>query len=103
MRKGYDSLCGLVLQHFNTTVLSGDVFIFMSRQRNRIKLLHWQGDAFAIFQKRLERGTYEIPKHYGDAKSIILTLQQLQFILEGIILSCIRKRKRFEHPNVYKG
>lgn len=102
MRKGFDSLCGMVQQEFALTALSGDVFIFINKPRNRIKLLHWQGDGFAIFHKRLERGTYEIPKQNNTAKSISLSTQQLQFILEGIVLSSIRKRQRYEHLIVDK-
>lgn len=102
MRKGFDSLCGMVQEHFKTTALNGDVFIFINRYRNRIKLLHWQGDGFAIYQKRLERGTYEIPKQSSASNAILLTHQQLQFILEGLVLSSIRKRKRYEHSIVDK-
>lgn len=102
MRKGYDGLCGLVQQHFNLTALTGDVFIFTNKYRNRIKLLHWQGDGFAIFQKRLERGTFEIPKQNNANHTLILTHEQLQFILEGIVLSSIKKRKRYEHTIVDK-
>ena len=80
MRKGFDSLCGMVQLEFRLSSLSGDVFIFINKPRNRIKLLHWQGDGFAIFHKRLERGTYEIPKQNSSEKSISLTAHQLQFI-----------------------
>lgn len=102
MRKGFDSLCGVVQEQFKMTALSGDVFIFINQHRNRIKLLHWQGDGFAIFHKRLERGTYEIPKQNTASNSIVLTSHQLQFILDGIVLSSIRKRKRYEHQIVNK-
>ncbi|MBK7970723.1 MAG: IS66 family insertion sequence element accessory protein TnpB [Bacteroidetes bacterium] len=61
MRKGYDCLNGLVRNEFKKDPLLGDVFIFLSR-RNKIKLFHWQGDGFCIFSKRLEKGTFEIPK-----------------------------------------
>lgn len=62
MRKGFNGLCGLVRNEFLQNPLSGDVFIFINRPRNRIKLLHWQGDGFAIYYKRLEKGTYEMPE-----------------------------------------
>ena len=100
MRKGVDGLSGVVQQDFNQTALSGDVFIFLNQHRNRIKLLHWQGDGFAIYYKRLERGTFEIPQADVANKAITLSHQQLQFILDGIVLSCIRKRKRYEHAIV---
>jgi transposase len=102
MRKGYNSLCGLVQAHFQTTVLSGDVFIFINRPRNRIKLLQWQHDGYAIYQKRLEHGTYEMPTSNTKTTALNLTAQQLQFILEGIVLSSIKKRKRYEHVIVDK-
>ena len=102
MRKGFDSLCGVVQTQFQMTALSGDVFIFINQHRNRIKLLQWQGDGFAVFHKRLERGTYEIPKENSTSNSILLTSHQLQFILEGIVLSSIRKRRRYERQIVNK-
>ncbi len=102
MRKGFDSLCGVVQTQFQMTALSGDVFIFINQHRNRIKLLQWQGDGFAVFHKRLERGTYEIPKQNSTSNSILLTSHQLQFILEGIVLSSIRKRRRYERQIVNK-
>jgi transposase len=100
MRKGVDGLSGVIQQDFNQNALSGDVFIFLNQNRNRIKLLHWQGDGFAIYYKRLERGTFEIPQADPANKAITLTHHQLQFILDGIVLSCIKKRKRYEHAIV---
>lgn len=95
MRKGFDSLSGVVQRDFKQEPVSGDVFIFINHHRNRIKLLHWQGDGFAIFYKRLESGTYEIPATDEQQNSIVLTAHQLQFILDGIVLSSIKKRRRF--------
>ena len=96
MRKGYDGLSGLVRNEWKKDPLSGDVFIFLSKQRNKIKLLHWQSDGFVIYSKRLEKGTFELPKDH----SIEITAHQLQFILDGIYLSSIKKRMRYEQANV---
>ena len=96
MRKGFDSLCGLVSREFLMNTLSGDVFIFLNHRRDRIKVLHWQGDGFAIFYKRLEKGTYEIPKKENDKQAIEIDSQTLQFILEGITLCSVKKRKRYQ-------
>ena len=93
MRKGYDGLSGIVRNEWKKDPLSGDVFIFLSKQRNKIKLLHWQKDGFIIYSKRLEKGTFELPKD----NSIEISAHQLQFILEGIYLSSIKKRMRYEH------
>jgi len=102
MRKGFNGLCGLVRNEFLQNPLSGDVFIFINRPRNRIKLLHWQGDGFAIYYKRLEKGTYEMPEIKTDSASIELDAQQLLLILEGISLLSVKKRRRYAHHFVDK-
>jgi len=102
MRKGFNGLCGLVRNEFKQNPLNGDVFIFINRPRNRIKLLHWQGDGFAIYYKRLEKGTYELPEARSESVSIEIGMQQLMLILEGISLLSVRKRKRYEHHFVDK-
>jgi len=102
MRKGFDGLCGLVSNEFKMSPLSGDVFIFFSKQRSRIKILHWQGDGFAIYSKRLEKGTYELPTENSCGCSIEISSHQLLFILEGIVLSSVKKRVRYEHTVVHK-
>ena len=96
MRKGYDGLSGLVSNEWKMNPLSGDVFIFLSKQRNKIKLLHWQGDGFVIYSKRLEKGTFELPGDNGAENKIEITGQQLQFILDGINLSSIKHRIRYK-------
>jgi transposase len=93
MRKGFDGLSGIVRNELQKDPLNGDVFIFINRRRNQIKLLLFEGDGFSIYHKRLERGTYEIPDGIGD--HIVLRHDQLQFILQGILLSSVRHRKRF--------
>jgi transposase len=102
MRKGFDGLCGLIQQDFHQSALSGDVFIFRNAQGNRMKLLHWQGDGFVIYYKRLEKGTFEIPGPLPGANPLSITHQQLSFILEGIVLSSVKKRLRFQRENVGK-
>lgn len=93
MRKSFDGLSGLVRNGLNKDPLTGDVFIFLNRRRNQIKILLFEGDGFSIYHKRLERGTYEIPEGMGD--HIHLGPQQLQFILQGVLLNSVRHRKRF--------
>jgi len=99
MRKGFDSLCGLVKNEFKMNPLSGDVFIFLSRSKNKIKLLQWQQDGFAIYYKRLEKGTFELPLNI-EGSAALITSQQLMLIMEGIKLSSIKKHKRYEHISV---
>ncbi len=61
MRKGFDGLYGLVLEHMELDPRLGYLFVFMNRQRTRIKVLHWNIDGLALFHKRLERGTFKRP------------------------------------------
>ena len=100
MRKGIDSLCGLVRNDFKSdgnrmNPLSGEVYIFLSRSKNKIKLLQWQRDGFAIYYKRLEKGTFELPLNL-KGPSALITSQQLMLIMEGIKLSSVKKHKRYE-------
>lgn len=91
MRKGMDSLAGLVTNELKRNPLSGDLFIFINRRRNQLKMLHWQGDGYAIFYKRLEKGTYELPD--GDK----ITSEQLLFLLQGVVLKTVKKHARYSH------
>jgi transposase len=91
MRKGFDGLCGLVSAQMGRDVLSGDVFIFVNRGRNRVKLLVWDRTGFVIWCKRLEEGTFELP---ADARAE-LRWDELVLILEGICLGSVRRRKRY--------
>jgi transposase len=95
MRKGFDGLCGVVFNEFMMSPLSGDVFIFLNQRKDRIKILHWQGDGFAIYNKRLERGTFEIPLNDDALKSIEIDASIMQLIMDGISLSSVKKRRRF--------
>jgi transposase len=102
MRKGFDSLSGVVSQHMKLSALSGSVFIFVNRRRNQLKLLLWEGDGFSLYHKRLEQGTFELPGGAAPSKDktngISLTHQQLQLILQGISLKSVKHRKRYQHP-----
>lgn len=98
MRKGFDSLCGIITAQMNHNALSGAVFIFFNKKHNQIKILLFEGDGFALYHKRLERGTYELPEADHKTSSTAVTNEQLQLILQGISLKSIRKRKRYQHP-----
>ena len=103
MRKGFDSLSGIVSQHMQLNALSGAVFIFVNRRRNQLKLLLWEGDGFSLYHKRLEQGTYELPAvQINKAGSVNITAQQLLLILQGISLKSIKHRRRYIHPSFEK-
>jgi transposase len=96
MRKSFYSLAGIVSEQMSGNPMSGDIFIFLSRRRNQVKLLRWEKDGFAIYTKRLEQGTYDFPKDL-DADSYLISHQQLLLILQGISLKQVRYRKRYQH------
>jgi transposase len=96
MRKGFDSLCGVVSSQMSLDALSGAIFIFINKKRNQVKLLLWEGDGLSLYYKRLEKGTYERPAYSETTTSTILTYQQLQFILQGVALQKIQYRKRYQ-------
>lgn len=94
MRKGFDSLCGLVRNEMKENPMSGDMFIFFNRPKTHVKILCWERDGFAVYYKRLERGVYELPPPSSDG-SISISAQTLSLILQGIVLSSVKKKKRF--------
>lgn len=97
MRKGFDSLCGLVQNELVKNPLSGDVFIFLNRRRTHIKLLLWEGDGFSIYYKRLEKGTYELPLINAGNERLDITVKELMLMLQGISLKKIQYRHRYQH------
>jgi transposase len=97
MRKGFDSLCGIIVGELGKPLMNGDAFIFINRQRTHLKLLAWETGGFTIFYRRLEKGTFEIPVFNLDAASMQLTANQLSCMLQGIVLGSLRYRKRYQH------
>jgi transposase len=102
MRKGMDSLSGLVRSELKRSPLTGDLFIFLNRRKTQIKMLHWQEDGFAIFYKRLESGTYELPGINDSTNHLELSPEQLLFILQGVVLKSIKKKPRYAQRAVDK-
>jgi transposase len=93
MRKGFDGLHGVVLEVLRQDPLSGDLFVFLNKRRDRVKLLIWEGDGMLIVYKRLERGTFAQPA--GSDDSIRLSSAQLALLLGGIDLQQTRARARY--------
>jgi transposase len=97
MRKGFDKLCGIILEFMQMNILQGGVYIFLNKRRNQIKLIQWEGDGLAMYYKRLEKGSYEIPSISNVNHNINPT--ELKIILEGIQLQSIKKRVRYQHKS----
>lgn len=95
MRKSFDGLCGLVSGRLGQSPMSGDVFIFINKPRNRIKLLRWEAGGFVLFYKRLESGTFELPLAKSGGLSAQIDYGELAMIVTGISIKNMVKRKRF--------
>lgn len=95
MRKGCYGLCGIVQNELKKNILLGDVFVFINKRHNQIKLLQWDKDGFALYEKRLEKGTFEQPCNTENCIDVLLTNLQLQHILQGVILQSVSYKKRF--------
>ena len=98
LRKGFDSLCGIITSELQMNALSGSVYIFINKKHSQVKLLLWEGDGFSIYHKRLEKGTYELPATNDNINNISISNEALQHILQGVSLKSVRKRKRYQQP-----
>jgi transposase len=97
MRKGFDSLAGMVRESFGDDPLSGHLFVFRSRRADRVKILWWDRDGYAIWMKRLEAGTFRVAgvTASGGAARAEIPRRDLAMLLEGIDPKNVRKSRRF--------
>lgn len=94
MRKAFDGLCGVVQQGMGKDACSGDVYIFLGKRLDRMKLLVWEPSGFVLYYKRLEAGTFRLPQEKQQA--ISLSYSELSLLLEGLEVEIKGRRKRFE-------
>jgi transposase len=95
-RKGIDSLAGVVRLVLKGDPLSGDLFIFKTRRADQLKILAWMGDGFALYLRRLEKGTFAFPA--ATDASVPVTPTQLAMILGGLDPAKTRERRRYKMP-----
>jgi transposase len=99
IRKSFDGLCGLVSERLGQNPMSGDIFIFINKPRNRMKLLRWEPGGFVLFYKRLERGTFELPILPNEILSQQIGYGELAMIVTGISMKYAKKRPRYLPQN----
>jgi transposase len=97
MRKSFDTLAVLVREHLKGDPQSGSWFVFRGKRGNRLKILVWDGDGYALWQKRLEVGTFEFPKVIGEATGVAISATDLSLILGGVALNA-KRRPRYAKP-----
>ena len=104
MRKGFDTLAALVREFLGHDPLSGHLFLFISRGKDRLKILYWDADGFVLWYKRLEQGTFRRPHAAPDAAGVELKASELAMLLEGIDLKSIKRSARLKlTPKTPKG
>ena len=98
MRKGFDGLSGLVQECFGQDLLTGHLFLFLNRRRDRMKILYFDRDGLVIWYKRLEKGSYRFPvAAEGDAQ-VEVRAADLVMLLAGVDLASVRRSRRYHRP-----
>ncbi len=116
MRRSFDGLLHMVETLIGEDPLSGHLFLFRNRRRDRIKILFWDNDGLCIWYKRLEVGSYELPsdRHMAstnesdqDSNRVParweIRADELAMLLGGIDLTSVRRRKRYRRPKAQAG
>lgn len=93
MRRSFDKLAEMTRSILAQDPLSGHLFVFFNRPRDRVKILFWDRSGFCLYYKRLEEGSFRVPTL--DAGGVQLEVAELTLILEGIELAGATKQKRF--------
>ena len=99
MRRSFDGLHALVTGAMKLDAFGGHLFVFANRRKDRVKILYWDRDGFAVWAKRLEEGTYAMPFEEGDQTRREITAQELGALLSGIDLSIAKRRKRYQRKS----
>jgi transposase len=101
MRKSFDSLAALVSESLELDPLSGHLFVFRSKRADRIKLLYFEQDGYALWYKRLEAGTFRFPKPcQPDQRRVTISAADLAMLLDGVDLSSVQRAKRYRRAAV---
>ena len=95
MRKSFDGLHAIVQTEFHKDIRSGDLFLFLNRRLDRLKLLHWDRDGLVIWMKRLEQGTFQRPPSATNSNQVVMDATDLALLLSGIELTSVKRRKRY--------
>ena len=95
MRKGFNGLQGAVTGVLKNDPLSGHLFLFVNRRRDKLKILYWDGDGLAIWYKRLEQGTFQLPEVKPNQASAEIRSEELTMLLRGVDLTTVKRRKRY--------
>lgn len=96
MRCGFDRLAELASKVTGEDPLSGHLFLFRGRRGDRLKILYWDTDGYALWYKRLEEGTFKLPRIEEGTSSVQLRPSELAMMLDGIDLKSVKRVKRYQ-------
>jgi transposase len=96
LRKSFDGLAELVRQQIQLDPFSGHLFVFRNKRADRVKLLYWDDDGYAIWYKRLEVGTFRFPT--SEDGRVSMRAADLQMLLDGVDLDSVKRRRRYQRP-----
>ena len=99
MRKSFNGLWALAVEHLGQDPLRGGLFVFINKRRDLMKLLYWDADGIALWCKRLEQGTFQVPRVGANSPSVALSATELTLLLRGIDLTSVRQRKRYRRKS----
>ncbi len=102
MRKGFDGLSQLVRERIGQDPLSGHLLVFANRRRDRIKILYWDRDGYAMWYKRLEKGSFRFPiaATASATKGVEVKAADLMMLLDGVDLGSVRRQRRYSRETV---
>lgn len=98
LRRSYDGLSAMVDGTFGKQAMSGDLFIFMNRRANQVRILFWDRDGYVIMMKRLEEGTFRRAETAEGKNLVEIDAGELAMLLEGIDAPSIKRRRRYQAP-----
>jgi transposase len=99
MSWSFDRLMGRAQEIFDQDPACGHLFLFLNRDRDRLKILFWDRDGFCIWYKRLERGTFQLLTTAKDQEGVELDYSQLAKLLGGLDLRTGRRRRRYHRAS----
>lgn len=95
MRKGFNGLSGMVRDNMSSDPMDGSVYLFINRRRDKLKLLVWSQGGYVLYYKRLEQGTFEMPKRGQESARLQMSWETLVLMIGGIKLEKISRKKRY--------
>jgi transposase len=99
MRKSINGLAAIVQEYFKLDPFSSSLFVFCNKNRNKLKILHWQHNGFWLHYRRLEKGLFQWPQQDSNTP-LILNYRELQWLLDGLSLNQKQAHKKVTASSV---